>query len=241
MKRIFAGLILFMIFGTAFSEINWFSEAAEHTLGVNLAVESESSALPYRVGFQGLYELDMTELETRAGMNFGNQAFNFFTEVKYTPTILSWFRAGPFFNYHIFSYDKVYIDNDIILGGCFQFHPQSFFSADIRIGWFFKDSCIYSLEDSAEHVPANGLGIRLNFAWEFFDALRLSFTATSYEDFYYQIFLAPSFIFGAEYKLPGNLNQLKVGGEVSFRYVDFFTLSGYLESIEFKLLVKYTL
>lgn len=80
--------------------------------------------------------------------------------------------------------------------------------------------------------------LQAKFEFIFHSALKLEpyFSIASFEDFRYPLFCAPIFTFGAIYETKKNFTFGILG---SVRYIDFFTLSSYIDSWVLKIYIEY--
>lgn len=80
--------------------------------------------------------------------------------------------------------------------------------------------------------------LQAKFEFIFHSALKLEpyFSIASFEDFRYPLFCAPIFTFGAIYEIKKNFTFGILG---SVRYIDFFTLSSYIDSWVLKIYIEY--
>lgn len=109
------------------------------------------------------------------------------------------------------------------------------FGASVLYGAKYSKICT---SDSA--VPGifnNDLGFKLSCTVSLPHRFVTAVSISSYEDFYYPLFCAPTFTLGVSYSAK---NKFIVTGEAAARYIDMFTMSSYLDCFWFRLAVGFT-
>ena len=153
------------------------------------------------------------------------------------PELRMKYRLGTMFNYNLQYMMNVSCQNNLYVGltSDVKVGKRIVFSASSLYG--AKFSTIFSLREVVPFIFNNDFGFRLTCNVSITPWLDASFSISSYEDFYYPLFCAPTFMFGISY-MPKN--RFQITGEVAARYTDMFTLSSYLDCYWFRIVMGYT-
>lgn len=166
-----------------------------------------------------------------------NGTYWFLNVYRRTPEVKIKSRLGANLIYNFQYLNNVSVQNNLFMGLNHQIIFKKYVSFNTSLLYGLKFSTIFSLQDVVPFLYNNDLGFSfacsINFPYQIIATLRFS----TYEDFYYPFFCAPTFSLGVSYALK---NQFAITGEIAARYVDMFTLSSYLDCYWFRLMVGYT-
>ena len=153
------------------------------------------------------------------------------------PELRMKYRLGTMFNYNLQYMMNVSCQNNLYVGftSDMTLGKRIVFSANSLYG--AKFSTIFSLKEAVPFIFNNDFGFKFACTVTITPWLKALFVISSYEDFYYPLFCAPTFMFGISYTPK---NRFQITGEVAARYTDMFTLSSFLDCYWFRIVMGYT-
>ena len=203
----------------------------EHRLSLTVGGNSGEGFETYTIMAQPKYQLDMTHLQAYIGMQLDKGSYDC------TIGATGWFvptkklRVGVEGIYHFNQYDDVSTVNDILANLRLETRPTYWFGFQAGFGYMYKSRKVFRLDNRIRSNDPTAF-VEMDFY------LPCNFTvyarAASYELYRYPIFCAPSFTAGVKFE---PTKRLFFGFEASARYVDFFTISTYHDSNEYRVTI----
>ncbi len=238
-KKVLAFLFIFLLFfAKTFSiESKNYFEYPEPLLEASLSYgfNSQEGFETYISFLQPFVYVNTSHFSAFTGMQINKGSFDFTSSGIFWPFHTERLRVGLGLDYHYNYYDAVSRTNDFIINTYFQTRPFQKFGIDLSLGYLFKARTIFAIEDYKPILWSRCPAISIKANFYPVDSVNLFFKASSYEAFRYFIFLAPSFTFGT--KVCPKDSKLFIAYDVTFRYVDFFTLSTYFDGKEYRLTI----
>lgn len=144
-------------------------------------------------------------------------------------------NIGVGMQYHLLSYQNLFHEHDIMAGVYIKLKGKKIFTVSANIDYYLKLAKLYLLEKNP-WLMNNTIGINTKFNWNI-NNFDIYFAMGTYSYFRYILFCAPDLVVGGNWKFS---KHLSVGCEFEAQYLDFFTISANLDSVEFKTFLKVT-
>lgn len=230
--------ILFIFFSfTAFSEgkVNFFTNEMAWSIENSLSFENGSDFDGLTAAVDLSAELNMKELVCNFGNKFQAGQVDVTTEAIYWPTLYNRFNVGAGNIFHFIHYGDTFVELDYLFGFYGAYHTEKKFDCMLNLLYHGKAARIFAIKDQVPWLTNNSFAFKTQFNFRPVDPLLLSLSISSYSQYRYMLFFAPDFCLGAEYKC---LDMFAFGGQVEIQYIDMFTLSSNLNSIDIRIFAK---
>ena len=183
---------------------------------------------------QIFYSVKMDPLYARVGCSFGNVKSNAMAEFQYFPLNFIVPNANLHLGFNqIFHWRRLYDVSDafdIMPGACFIVETDYGFDFKFKIYYLLKISKIMKME-KGEYLRDHEFAFDFSMEKNIGEKVQVGLGLSSFDDFYYPKMFAPIFNLGVNVDIS---ERVFFGGAANVRYIDFFTLSGHIESFELK-------
>lgn len=239
--RRFVFFVFILIFSAccyaASKDVSLKNDAPSHSVIFGNALLTDSRVTPKNIYFQGSYLFDSPMFSAGGGMQAGSDRFDFYAAGVFWFLRTKHNKLGAGLHYHVGTLQDISTTNDLLAGLYYKFQPWYWFSVFLNFSYFFKARTVYAVADVIPVLPHNSLAASIRL--DFYPVKYVSFflEMSTYEEFRYLVFCAPSFIAGVSANFSEHIS-LWVSAKA--RYVDFFTLSAGYENTEFVFGARYS-
>lgn len=225
---IFCGILIFLCKPSYTEEINneKFEWYLKNTFGYENSVILNSPILE----IQAILKLPFFTGDIGVSIHSFSQDIS--TNFRFTPYKNQYIQVGfkPFFHAGIFGDIGKEIDvGSLAFIEISNQEKQNAFTFLLKVGSFYKFTFINLIP---KHLRDIELLFSIAFAQRFLENHEISFFISSYEDYYYPLFLNPSFHLRYTHNIQG---KYSIGGEAFVRYTDMLTLTGTIDGFQVKL------
>ena len=230
----------------------WFCSVPEtedhtyyHTVLLGNSRSTEHGIVLNNLSAQTLYKMNCPYVDCTAGIQQTENSNSFiangtFWIMRYyhvLPDLRLKYRFGLSLFYDFQNLSGVSRQHNLYAGINSEMGAGKYIVFNICVLYGAKFSKIFSLQDEMPFLFNNDMGFGVTCSVRLPYRLILSMSISSYEDFYYPLFGAPTYTLGLSYT---SKNRFQIKGEVAARYIDMFTLSSYLDCFWFRLMTGYT-
>lgn len=242
MKKIILSFLLFFLSFYIFAFKNDFvafrkDAPIEQNAFMCFASNTNSGFEGYTFSLQSKYSFENRWVSFSLGSLLAADDFSFTTDATFWFLRLNHFRMGLYNLYHFENIRNVSNTNDFLLGFDLDVKPCKWFEFLAQVSYQNKITEIIPFRKYGGLMLKNHTGEisvkTIFYPWNF---LEVSLELSSTEYFRYTLFFAPSWTFSVTYDWQCNLYT---SVELVSRWVDMFTLSGYHEGSEFRLVMGY--
>lgn len=242
MKKLNAVLIILIFVSAGFK---LFSESAnvvlfdfdrpEVSTEISLPVAFKRDLKLDYAGLESKTFVDFTELAFDGGLSIQNQRYDFTTNIKYMPLLFNMCQAGAGLGYHLYRYNGIFTESDILISARFKWCRTQFFNWDFDGGIIFKITDIDAMRPYRANIFNYSYFLGFNLIWQFTPELDAYFSAKSYDYFDCPLLGTPFFKTGFDYKFNENA---KLNMDITFKFVDMITSAVYLSQCVYRTSVK---
>ncbi len=237
MKKIFHSVLffaVFFIFSTfSYAEIvSFFTPQKKWGVTTGLSLENGADFAPLTSAVDLSVDLNMREICANAGIFVQPSQVDFSTETVYWPTFFNCFNAGVGSVLHFVHCNDIFVEFDYLSGVYLSYHTPKKFDCMLNFLYHEKNSRIFAIKDDVPWLKNRSIAFKTEFNFRPISQLNLNLTISSYSMYRYMLWFAPDFSFSADYKF---FDMFAVGGQVEIQYIDMFTLSSNLNSIDLRI------
>lgn len=218
--------------------VNFFSPDMNWKIHGGISLYNENIWVPVEQFLDVDLSLDMKEFSASFGICHEQSADHLVNEMRWGPTFFNHFNFGIMTTFHLFTYKDVFTETDTLAGVFFKYDTNSWFNVTAKAAYMFKASRIFSIEDSVSWLYNHSVAVALDLDFKINRFVNPYFEFNSYTKYDYNLWFTPQFIFGIRTNPTKNFT---IGAEIDLVYIDFFTLSGYLNSIYERAYVEFKL
>ena len=189
---------------------------------------------------QLVYEPQINNCKLLFGFGLDDSRLDFTSSVNYLPDFFDFRNKNKNFTLefseqlHFRLLYDISFQFDSLSGINFSYSPVETLNFELKFYYFLKLAKIFSINPVlVTNEIAFAASIQKDFAASF-----IKFGASSYDIFYYPELIAPIWNFGFGYHFSDKITGL---AHLNFRYIDMFTLSAYIECVEFKIGAEFKL
>lgn len=236
MKR-FGVAVLFLLFSSFLQAqtVNFFTPEMDWSITSGLGFENGSDFAPLTTSVDISAELNMKEFYANFGNKFQPSQIDLTAEAVYWPTFWDCFNAGAGSIFHIVHYSKLFVEADILTGIYLGYHTPKKLDCMLNFLYHRKIARIYEIQDDVPWICNNSIAFKTLVNYRPVENLTLNLTISSYSPYRYMLFLAPDFSLSAEYRF---FELFSAGAQLELQYIDMFTLSSNLNSIDVRIFGK---
>ena len=206
-------------------------DGVEQRLSLTVGGNSGEGFDDYTIMAQPKYQLDMTYLQAYIGMQIDKSSYDCTIGATGWAMRTKKMRLGIEGIYHFNQYEDISTVNDLLANLRFEARPTYWLGIQTGLGYIYKSRKIFGLDKRlVSHDPTAFVELDFYLPCNFTFYAR----ASSYELYHYPIFCAPSFTAGVKFE---PTKRLFFGFEATARYVDFFTISTYHDSNEYRVTI----
>lgn len=239
--RRFVFFVLIMIFSTcgfaASKDVSLKNAAPSHSVSARFSLLTDYRIAVKNIYFQGSYLFDSPMFSAGSGIQVGTDRFDFYAAGVFWFLRTNHNKLGAGLHYHVGNLQDISVTNDLLAGLYYKLQPWYWFSVFLNVSYFFKARTIHAIAGAVPVLPHNSLAASIRL--DFYPVKYVSFflEMSTYEEFRYLVFCAPSFITGVSVNIP---NYVSLFFSAKARYVDFFTLSAGFSNSEFVFGARYS-
>ena len=174
----------------------------------------------------------MQEIRSNAGIFVQPSQVDFSTEIIYWPTFFNCFNAGVGSIFHFVHCNDIFVEFDYLSGVYLSYHTPKKFDCMLNFLYHGKAARIFAIQDDVPWLKNSSIAFRTEFNFRPVSQLNLNLSVSSYSMYRYMLWFAPDFSFSADYKF---FDMFAVGGQIEIQYIDMFTLSSNLNSIDLRI------
>ena len=181
---------------------------------------------------------DFRELRLNSGLKYQYDQLDFTNNIIYMPTFFNTFQTGLGLNWHFYRYFQTFTENDLIISARFRWIKGPVFSFENAIGGLFKFAAIDAIRQYKPCIFNFSYHFSLLCNWKLNQKSDV-WCALNLQDYFdYPLAVSPFFKFGADYALKP---EMRVGADVTLKYVDMFFSAVYLNECILRLTCKVVL
>lgn len=215
--------------------VNWITPKPVFYLVNGITLENGNDVVPQTTLLDMSLTADMDQLKLMAGGQFQLSIMDFTTSAIYAPTFFNHFNFGGKTVLHFKYYHDLFFENDFLSGLYFRYFTGKRFSVAADFMYHHKAAHIFEIKNDVFWLCNQNVAFKVDFDYVPVSRLLINFSIASYSDYRYMDFLAPDFKFLAEYKIN---KVLSAGFYTEIQYIDMFTLSSNLNTVDFCLYTK---
>lgn len=237
MKKIIQS-VLFSVFFLIFSAFSYaevvifFTPKMRWSITNGLSLENGADFAPLTSAVDLSVDLDMQEIRSNAGIFVQPSQVDFSTEIIYWPTFFNCFNAGVGSIFHFVHCNDIFVEFDYLSGVYLSYHTPKKFDCMLNFLYHGKAARIFAIQDDVPWLKNSSIAFRTEFNFRPVSQLNLNLSVSSYSMYRYMLWFAPDFSFSADYKF---FDMFAVGGQIEIQYIDMFTLSSNLNSIDLRI------
>ena len=226
--------IIFLFFSVfSYAEIvNFFTPKMQWSVTNGLSFENGADFAPLTSAVDISVDLNMQEIRVNAGNLVQPSQVDFSTEFIYWPTFFNCFNAGVGTIFHFVHCNDIFSEFDYLSGAYLSFHTPKKFDCMANFLYHGKAARIFAIKDDVPWLKNNSIAFKTEFNFRPISQLNLNLSVSSYSMYRYMFWFAPDFSFSADYKF---FDMFAVGGQIEIQYIDMFTLSSNLNSIDIRI------
>lgn len=225
-------LLAFFCFSVHSHTVTFFTPSMDWSFVTGLSIENGKDFDTNIAAVDFCAECNMNQLLMNAGMKVQPSQFDFSTEAIYWPEFINCLNVGFGTIFHTNYYHDIYCEIDFLAGVYAKYRTPEKFDCMLNLSLMTKQARIFAIEDKVPWLGNNTIAFRTEFNYRPIDKLDIFLMLGSYTQYRYMLFLAPDFKIGAEYAF---LPVFSLGGQVEIQYIDMFTLSSNLNSVDFRI------
>ncbi len=214
-----------------FKKVNFYSPKMKWAVTNGLSFENGADFAPMTSSVDISVDLNMNEIKANIGSLMQPSQVDFSTEIIYWPTFFNCFNAGVGMIFHKMDYSKLFSEYDFLTGFYLSYHTKNKFDCMANFLYHGKAAKIEAIEDDVSLLKNSSIAFKTEVNFRPIKPLNLNLSISSYSQFRYMLFLAPDFSFSADYKF---FDTFSIGSELEIQYIDLFTLSSNLNSIDLR-------
>lgn len=215
--------------------VKWITPKPVFYLVNGITLENGNDVVPQTTLLDMSLTADMDQLKLMAGGQFQLSIMDFTTSAIYAPTFFNHFNFGGKAVIHCKYYHDLFFENDLLTGLYFRYFTGNHFAIAADFMYHHKAAHIYEIKDDVFWLCNHNVAFNVEFEYKPFKKLLFDFSISSYSTYRFMNFFAPDFKFLSEYKVS---KILYAGFIAEIQYVDMFTLSSNLNTIDFGLYAK---
>ncbi len=215
--------------------VNWISTEPEWTVTNGIILETGNDIGPQTTLVDVSSKLNMKEFSAFLGLQVQSSQTDMTTVAVYAPTFFNHFNFGSKTIVHIQHCPDIFFEADYLCGIYSRYATKRFFCVEGNFFYHAKAARIFAIEDSVPWLTNDTIAFELNMDFAPTERLSFSFDIASFSQYRYMLFLAPDFRLGGEYKLS---DLISLGSLLEIQYIDMFTLSSNLNTVDFRFYAK---
>lgn len=215
--------------------VNWITPKPVFYLVNGITLENGNDVVPQTTLLDMSLTADMDQLKLMAGGQFQLSIMDFTTSAIYAPTFFNHFNFGGKTVLHLQYYNDLFLETDVLSGLYFKYFTGKRFSVAADFMYHHKAAHIFEIKNDVFWLCNQNFAFNVDFTYKPFKRMILDFSVSSYSAYRFMNFFAPDFRFSAEYKFS---KVLSTGFVAEIQYVDMFTLSSNLNTVDFGLYAK---
>lgn len=237
-RTLFAAILIFFS-TTCFAEVvNFFTPQPQWSFITGLSLENGKDFAQNTAAVDFSAFCNMKELKMNGGLKFQPSQFDFTTEAIYAPTFFNCVNFGVNTLLHTNYYHDIYVEVDWLVGPYISYHTAKKFDCMLNFCYFSKNARIFAIEDKVPWLKNDTIAFKTEFNYRPADWVDVFLAVSSYTQYRYMLFFAPDFKVGAEFNI---LPVFAIGTQVEVQYIDMFTLSSNLNSIDLRIYSRISL
>lgn len=238
-RHLFIFAILLFAPICSYSEVvSFFTTEQEWSFVTGLSLENGKDFAQNTAAVDFSAFCDMKELQMNAGFKFQPSQLDFTTEAIYAPTFFDRVNFGMDMVIHTNYYHDVYVEVDYLVGPYAKYYTAKKFDCMLNFLYFSKNARIFAIEDKVPWLKNDTIAFKTEFNYRPVDWVNIFLAISSYSQYRYMLFFAPDFKLGAEFDI---LPVFSIGTQVEVQYIDMFTLSSNLNSVDLRIYSRITL
>lgn len=214
--------------------MNFFTTTPKWSINTNFILSDSKSNLSLMPVLSFRAVADLQELYCTLGIQVEAQTLNLTTKVFYSPTICGNLNVGPCTILN-FAFTPGYYNEVNFLTGIFlKFTPCRWFTLKHTILYLCKasyiDTGMSGSDKYHEILDYKNYALDLAFVFHPIPQFGIALRFTTFDEYKYYLAYCPMI----KLDLSADLKRFSIGAGVSLEYIDFCTLSGNLNSIDYK-------
>lgn len=239
-KRILTGLSLFLVF---FFTDKLFCLDIDYSVNNPKFEICFDNSIVFKTQYKDIHDnqklsfaVDAAALKSEVNVANTYNQINFTLNTAYAPKMNN-FNLGV--NTYIHSQTKydVYTLFDFLIGAYFSKQFTDLFYMDASVMFMDNLSQINANKNHMKWLNTKDIALKLLFDFTVTDKLNCGLKLSSFNDYKYNLLFTPFVNFYCDYSIT---NSLAVGSALEFYYIDMFTLSANLNSVNFSTFVKWS-
>lgn len=233
---VFFALCVFFCSGALSAKgVKFFTPEMHWAVENGVALESKGKGAPVFARTDINFALDMKELYVSSGVQMRMNAYDITAEAVYWPSFFSWLNIGAGMIFHTQIDPECFVEYDFLYGLFAKVSPLDWLSFSVNMLRLRKTARIWTADSDSLRIKNGNLAFSVGAVIKPVERLAISLDFSSYSYYRVMLFLAPDFKLGVSYKTAPSVT---VGSEVDVQYIDMFTLSANLNSVNFRAYVK---
>lgn len=226
---------LFVNFRANAEIVNFYTPQKNWSVTNGLSFENGADFAPLTSSVDISLALDMNEIKANFGNSYKSGQTDVSTNVIYAPTFFNCFNVGAETILHFVDYKDVFVEFDFLSGIYLSYHTAKKFDCMLNFLYHGKAARIFAIQDEVPWLKNNTIAFKTEVNFRPIEKLNLNFSVSSYSAYRYMLWLAPDFSFSADYKF---IDMFSIGSQIEIQYIDMFTLSSNLNSIDLRFYLR---
>lgn len=215
--------------------VNFYSSQKNWSVINGVGIENGADFAPLTTMVDISANLDMNEIKAGVGVRGQAGQTDFSMGAIYAPTFFNCFNAGAQSIFHLVYCNDTFVELDFLSGIYLGYHTEKKFDCMLNFLYHGKNARIFAIQDDVPWIRNNSIAFKTEINFRPVQKLNINFAVSSYSDYRFMIWFAPDFSLAVDYNL---FDIFSLGSEIEIQYIDMFTLSSNLNSIDLRLFVK---